>query len=81
MKKKLTRELLKDLKKQGYTALICAGQMGKDELLYTLSKEPFETVIDNANHTPFEEDDIILLDDSTIASIPEDHFEGKEVEI
>lgn len=81
MKKKLTKELLNDLRNEGYTALIGAGQLANDEAIFTLSKEPIETVIDNANHTPFEEDDIILLTDEGINSIPEDYLEGKEVEI
>lgn len=81
MKKKLTKDLLNDLKKEGYTALIAAGQLANDDILYTPSKEPVESVIDNANNTPFEEDDIIILTDDEINSIPEDYFEGKEVEI
>lgn len=81
MKKKLTKELLKGLKNEGYTALIGAGQLANDEILFTPSKEPIELIIDSANYTPFEEDDIIILTDDDINDIPEDYLIGEEVEI
>lgn len=81
MKKKLTTELLRDLKNDGFTALIAVGQLANDEALFTPSKEPFESIIDCANCRPFEEDDIIILTDDIIDFIPQEYFEGKEVEI
>lgn len=81
MRQKITSELLRDLKSQGYTALIAPGQLEADEALFTPSKEPVESIIDCASCRPFEEDDIILLTDDVIDYIPEDYFEGKQVEI
>jgi hypothetical protein len=46
MKKKLTKELMKDLKDEGFTALIAAGQLENDEALFTPSKEQLESIID-----------------------------------
>lgn len=81
MKKKLTTELLRDLKNEGFTALIAAGQFANNDILYIPSKEPHDLIIESANCTPLEEDDILFLTDEEINSIPEDYLEGKQVEI
>lgn len=81
MRKKLSTELMKDLKSQGYSALIAPGQLGDDEVIYSTSKEAVDVLTDCSSCRPFEEDDIIILSDDVINYIPEEFFEGKEVEI
>ena len=81
MKKKLTDTLMRELIKEGYTAIIGAGQLDNDHILYIPSKEPIDSITMSTNSTPFAEDDIIILSEHKIDSTPEDFFEGKEVEI
>ena len=79
MKKKLSATVLRELKDQGYSAIIGAGQSDDSRLVYTPSKEPTESIIISTTSTHFAEDDIIILSDEKIDSLPEVFFEGKEV--
>jgi hypothetical protein len=80
MRRPLTRALLQELRDQGYAAVV-ARQGGSDGEVYTASKDSYESILECAGCSPFEEADIILLTDDVIDFMPDDYFEGKEVEV
>jgi|GEM_PF-4483943 len=81
MRRPLTKALLQELRDQGFAAVIAAGQAGDDRAVYKVSKDPYESILACASCSPFEEDDIILLTDDVIDFIPDEYYEGKELEI
>jgi len=80
MRRPLTKALLQELRDQGFAAVIAVGQAGNDRAVYTASKDPHKSILDCASCSPFEEDDIILLTDDVIDFIPDEYYEGKELE-
>lgn len=81
MRRPLSKVLLQEMRDLGYAAVIAPAQAGDDRAVYTASKDSYESILECASCSPFEEDDIILLTDDVIDFIPDEYFEGKELEI
>lgn len=81
MRRPLSKALLKELRDRGYAVVVARGQAGSDQAVYTASKDTYESILECAGCSPFEEDDIILLTDDVIDFMPEEYFEGRELEI
>lgn len=80
MRRPLSRALLQELRDQGYAAVV-ARASENDGTVYTASKDSYESILECAGCSPFEEADIILLTDDVIDFMPDDYFQGKEVDI